>query len=199
MEWLLHMDRHMFKVVHVDWHHPILDAIFWLFSTSGFGHVHGPMLLTLTNWRQIWNKQMPPNPYRGWFWPCVGSFACAGIFNQLAFKNLVPRERPSNLIWAKPQEAYLFDSFASGHTVSSMGIAFCIFFLTRDRKEAPWGWYALIWAGLVGVSRIYRGVHWPTDVLGAILQGCFWGALFAWLASKNVAEITAETSSSEGT
>jgi len=39
-------------------------------------------------------------------------------------------------------------------------------------------------ATCVGYSRIYNGVHYPSDVLAGALMGIFWGYLFSWLAKK---------------
>jgi undecaprenyl-diphosphatase len=41
-------------------------------------------------------------------------------------------------------------------------------------------------ASLVAYSRIYNGVHYPSDVLAGILAGLFWGFIFSWLAKKLV-------------
>ncbi len=53
-------------------------------------------------------------------------------------------------------------SFVSDHSVLVFSIAFV--FLLRGEKLK---YIALIWAVLVGVSRMYVGVHYPLDILGA--------------------------------
>lgn len=53
-------------------------------------------------------------------------------------------------------------SFVSDHSVVVFAIAFTLLL----RKDS-WMYLAMIWAILVGVSRIYVGVHYPADVLGA--------------------------------
>ncbi|MGN5455797.1 MAG: undecaprenyl-diphosphatase [Candidatus Kurthia intestinigallinarum] len=53
-------------------------------------------------------------------------------------------------------------SFVSDHAIVAFSIAL-IFVL---RKEAG-RWLIFIWAVLVGISRIYVGVHYPLDIIGA--------------------------------
>ena len=82
-------------------------------------------------------------------------------------KNVVRRERPCwldqniQLLIANPKDF----SFPSGHTLASFEAAVTIFLF--DKK---WGIVALITAVLIGISRLYLFVHFPTDVLaGAVL------------------------------
>ncbi|MFB5249115.1 undecaprenyl-diphosphatase [Bacillus mycoides] len=53
-------------------------------------------------------------------------------------------------------------SFVSDHSVLVFSIAF-VFILRGEKLK----YIALIWAILVGVSRMYVGVHYPLDILGA--------------------------------
>lgn len=91
------------------------------------------------------------------------------LFNNMLVKNLVGRTRPYELIDGlqilveKPGEF----SFPSGHTSSSFA-AGVIIFLTCPRKI---GVPALILAFLISISRLYVGVHFPTDVLGGMVMG----------------------------
>ena len=42
----------------------------------------------------------------------------------------------------------------------------------------------LVLAGLVAYSRVYNGVHYPTDILGGLIMGLFWGYVFTMLVRK---------------
>lgn len=58
-------------------------------------------------------------------------------------------------------------SFVSDHSVLVFAIAF-----TMLLRNDTWKNIALVWAILVGISRIYIGVHYPGDILGAAVLSC---------------------------
>ncbi len=60
-------------------------------------------------------------------------------------------------------------SFPSGHTTNAFFVATLIFFTAKR----PFIFYAL--AILVGISRIYLGLHFPSDVVGGVVLGMFLG------------------------
>lgn len=53
----------------------------------------------------------------------------------------------------------------------------------RKRLKAYFLLLAVLLTLLVGVSRVYLGVHWPTDVLAGWTAGAVW-ALLCWLAAR---------------
>ena len=71
-------------------------------------------------------------------------------------------------------------SFPSGHTTNSFSCAWVLF------KKAPrkWGVPALVLAILISLSRIYVGIHYPTDVLAGVVIGIGSASLALWLARK---------------
>jgi undecaprenyl-diphosphatase len=73
-------------------------------------------------------------------------------------------------------------SFPSGHTASSFAAA-SVFYKHLPRKI---GIPAIVLAGLIGLSRLYVGVHYPTDVIAGVLMGIFLG----WLAEKIVNSVS---------
>ena len=87
-------------------------------------------------------------------------------------KTLVDRPRPE--LWSTAW--YWGSSFPSGHSLSTATFATALALCSalawpRSRYAAlP---LAVLWIGLMGLSRLVLGVHWPTDVLAAICLGVF--------------------------
>ncbi len=91
------------------------------------------------------------------------------------FKNTITRKRPYlilpevNTFWRKLLKDY---SFPSGHTTAGFSLA-----ATLAVHFPATGFISYFLASLVGVSRIYTGMHYPSDVL----SGAFLGTVFAFL------------------
>lgn len=90
------------------------------------------------------------------------------VANNIILKNLIARPRPCATYPELVELVHIPTSysFPSGHTVSAMAVAFTI--LTQHKKL---GIVAVIMAFLMGLSRLYVGVHFPTDVYGGIIVG----------------------------
>lgn len=70
-------------------------------------------------------------------------------------------------------------SFPSGHTSASVAAAVAIFTLNKK-----WGIPAVVLAVLIGVSRLYLTVHFPTDVIAGLLLGIIYGIGAYFITSK---------------
>lgn len=113
-----------------------------------------------------------------------------GYIMMRILKELIDRPRPAVIphLSAAP-----FPSFPSGHSMMS-AIAFLTLgaLLSRLETTRPLKIYFLSMAVfltlIVGLSRIYMGVHYPTDVLAGWTCGFVWAALCAlavrWLQSR---------------
>lgn len=73
-------------------------------------------------------------------------------------------------------------SFPSGHTAASFASAVALFATLKD-KYKWWGVGALILATIIGISRLYVVVHWPTDVLAGCVVGIICG-IIGWAVAK---------------
>lgn len=75
-------------------------------------------------------------------------------------------------------------SFPSGHTAASFASATAIFG-TLKGKYKWWGVMALILATVIGISRLYVCVHWPTDVIVGCIIGIICG-IIGWFVGRPV-------------
>ena len=89
-------------------------------------------------------------------------------------------QRPRPQLWATltPEQDF---SFPSGHAMGSLAVVLALVVLAWPTL---WRWSVIvlgtIFVVFVGVSRIYLGVHFPSDVLAE------WGAALAWVAATTV-------------
>ena len=97
-------------------------------------------------------------------------------------KALYDRPRPS--LVAHGSIAYS-QSFPSGHSTLAAATFFTLATVvasveTKKRTKALIFGLAIVFVVTVGISRVYLGVHWPSDVLGGWALGASW-ALVAWV------------------
>jgi undecaprenyl-diphosphatase len=105
-----------------------------------------------------------------------------GLLLSMALKAGFDRPRPDFL--PHGQEVYTA-SFPSGHSMNSaivyLTLASILASAHRARRVKVYVvTAAIVITALVGVSRVYLGVHWPTDVLAGWTAGAAW-SVFCWL------------------
>ena len=113
------------------------------------------------------------------------------VLNNGIIKHLVDRIRPYEVIQSleilvtKPDDA----SFPSGHTASSFASCTALLLslpMVTDRRRARiFTAAAYVLAILIALSRLYVGVHYPSDVLGGLVIGVLCG-IAGYYAGKAV-------------
>ena len=171
---LYSLDLDVFRAIHVGWHSSAADLFFLVTTYTGLGQVQVIFALLLLRSKET----------KAWVVPLIVGILFSGMAVVQTLKKLIPRERPSNLAFARPQEGWLAQSFPSGHTTTSFCIATLLILYARGTRFAKVSWLSLPWAFLVGISRIYRGVHWPTDTLAGAGIGISSGALLYYLFQR---------------
>ena len=99
------------------------------------------------------------------------AFIGSALLN-LGSKQIFQRERPSLWESIAPESTF---SFPSGHAMGSMTLALTLVFLTWRTR---WRWPVVaVVSGFVvsvGLSRVYLGVHYPSDILGGWCAATIW-------------------------
>lgn len=110
----------------------------------------------------------------------ISIFLCA-LTGNIILKPLVRRIRPfdlvnfTQLLISAPKDF----SFPSGHTMASFASAAVLF--SQNKK---WGICAFILAFIIGYSRLYLFVHYPSDVVIGAVIGCILGIVSVKLYNK---------------
>ncbi|MBV9022810.1 MAG: phosphatase PAP2 family protein [Streptomycetaceae bacterium] len=101
-------------------------------------------------------------------------FACAaGWALETGVKAAVGRARPH---WPHPVDTATAASFPSGHALAAATACVTLLWLTRLYGVRRWWWTVLVAIGVLsitgaGFTRLYLGVHWPSDVFAGWLLG----------------------------
>ncbi len=116
--------------------------------------------------------------WRGWRAVAIALLASvigSSLLN-MWLKLLFARPRPSVFTPLIAETTY---SFPSGHTMGAVSLyGFAAYLLWRQGQRV-WAVGALLFGLLIAFSRIYLGVHYPSDVIGALAVGVVWLAVVA--------------------
>jgi len=125
----------------------------------------------------------------GWFiWKHrqIDAFSILGAFGGAVGINALLK-----LIFARPRP-HLFPplivetdfSFPSGHVTAAVAVYGFIAFLLWQNRHRVWAVISALWIFMVALSRIYLGVHYPSDTLAAMAFTSLW--LFGVLYARNI-------------
>jgi undecaprenyl-diphosphatase len=161
-------------------HNPVNDAIMMFFTRIGGFAGMGVFLIVLA----------AVLLYYGYRLLTLG-VALAGIGGMVinyGLKTAFQRARPT--VFPSPLELNSY-SFPSGHAmISLVGFGVAAFVAMRLLKRRSWKIAVLVLGVvstiLVGLSRVYFGVHFPTDILGGYIAGSAW--LLVSILTVNAAE-----------
>lgn len=135
-----------------------------------------PVLVLVVAGTALWDRTTGRRPAGSTLW------VLALVAGRAALSRAVKRPRPPRQWWLEPPHGW---SFPSRHTTNAVVIATLLGSATRcpGTSCAARTSLALGWGAATGVSRILLGVHWPSDVLGALLLAAVWRR--AWNALES--------------
>jgi undecaprenyl-diphosphatase len=104
---------------------------------------------------------------------CLGCLGAAQAA-RYGLRTLVARPRPAHVDWATHASGW---AFPSGHTTTAAltaGLLAIAVYARAPRGRTPLAVVIGCWGALVGLTRVYLGVHWFTDVVGGWLFAIGW-------------------------
>lgn len=166
MEWLMDIDGNILLFIQENVRAQILTPLIIAITTLGNGGII---------WIICSLALLVPQKTRKIGLMSILALLVSLLINNMILKNLVARTRPYDMVEGLvpligKQLGY---SFPSGHTGSSFASAWVLYRKLPGRFGIP----ALVLAGLIGLSRLYVGVHYPTDVVFGVLGGIVSGGI----------------------
>jgi undecaprenyl-diphosphatase len=158
---------------------PALTSVMLAFTTVGGGLIALPFALACAAWFRAFRGGRTAGFYivaclTGW-----GMHALLKLVFGRARPTLIPRLHGAGWV-----------SFPSGHAMTSTVIYGLAILLATERSRGTVGSRALVAAGClliagISFSRVYLGVHYPSDVVAGMLGGWAWiGVMLAWLRPR---------------
>lgn len=164
MNIIQNMDNTILKFIQIHIKNSIMDVIMPLLTELGSG---------ITIWGIIGIILMGNKKYRVYGGMIVTSLFLCFIVGNLSLKPLIARQRPFEvvplldmLLIKQPKDF----SFPSGHTMTSFASAIIILYMNKKI-----GFFALFFASIIGFTRLYLYVHYPSDVLVGMIIGMLIG------------------------
>lgn len=148
------------------WSNPTLDRYMLALTWMAQGEITIPILVAISGILIYHNEAFPALILA----ICLsGSWLLNGIF-----KSFFRRQRPD--LWESSKRPMDY-SYPSGHSMSAISFYGLLAAILTYSLSIPFGFTAPLAVFLtlgVGFSRMYFGVHWPTDVLSGWVAGGIW-------------------------
>ncbi|MGI5441600.1 phosphatase PAP2 family protein [Streptomyces shenzhenensis] len=127
---------------------------------------------------------------RAWWTALWLAAVCAlGTALQQSLKAAVGRPRP---VWPDPVDSAHYAAFPSGHAMTATVVCGLLLWLLRHLGAGRALWRTAVAVAAVcvlgaGLTRVWLGVHWPSDVLGGWLLGALVVTLAALVYTRGLA------------
>jgi membrane-associated phospholipid phosphatase len=160
LEW----ERAFLLRTHVRWPEAI-DALFLVLPWLGTNITLLPIVAVASVWLLV--RRHRPDLATQLIIVQIGSFTLNAVL-----KGIFDRPRPDLF---EPRGQHAWAAFPSGHAIASVSVLLTVAILLRRERGWRWPmWVAIALLLFSLYSRLYLGVHWPTDIVGGVLVGLVW-------------------------
>lgn len=181
LEQLKNIDRNLVLSIN-SYNSPFLDSIMWRLSANT------PTLTLIFVFANFFFKKFGQKKVVEFILGCAIVFACTDMSSN-AIKHAVKRYRPTHNLEIKNKIRKVNNyqggeyGFFSGHSANTFGLTMFIFLCARwirVKLKLLFFLYPL----LVVYSRMYLGVHYPSDIFFGMIDGLFFGVLVFYVFNK---------------
>jgi len=157
-----------------------IDPLMLIFPWFGTNISLIPAIALIVWW--LWKRERAPNEAMRLAVVQLGSY----LLNP-SLKAMFDRARPDLF---ERRGWYGWSSYPSGHAIASISVLITLAIILHRVKGWIWPYYVFMPIMLASLySRIYLGVHWPTDVFAGMIVGVVWlfATMWAFRGRKAVA------------
>ena len=172
------LDRYLLLKIN-SLHTPLMDTFMWYMSETW------PTIVIILAVAYAFYRKFSAKKALEFLVGCAIVFACTDLSSNL-IKHQVKRYRPTYNLEIK-QQVHIVNNYSggqytffSGHSANTFGVITFIFFCVTWVR-ARYKWLLFIYPLVVVYSRMYLGVHYPSDIFVGMIDGLFFATVIYYL------------------
>ena len=183
-------DEWLFQLINGEWHNVLFDAVIPYWRSK---YVWLPLYMFIASflWLNFKMRGLAMIIF------AVATLGVADFTSSKIVKPSVERVRPCNDVYLPFEVRELVKcgggySFTSSHATNHFALATFLSLVLGFLRKKWITWALFAWAASIAYGQVYVGVHYPLDVLGGAILGCFIGFTLELLYQRIFGELKIE-------